>query len=210
MKSKADKNNKEIRIANIKDFTVRSAEESDDGKMILEGYAAVTERETMIGDKSWGWLETIDRHAFDEADLSDVPMKYNHENTYPILARTRNKSLTLKVDDKGLFIRAELIDTSENVDMYKRIKAGLIDKMSFAFTVPEGGEEVDRNSKPPRVRIKKIDRVWDVSVVDIPAYDDTSIYARSLERLESIPKPLENEKRASKVKDLIIMYKGEE
>lgn len=175
-------NDKEIRLANISNFNIelRADENNENGKMIIEGYAAVFESETLIGDETWGFYERIEKGAFDGANMKDVPLKYNHSDSVPILARTRNKSLELTVDDKGLFIHAELLDTQDSVDMYKRIKAGLIDKMSFAFTVAKDSEEWTKD-EPLRRSIKKFDRIFDVSVVDTPAYEDTSIYARSLE-----------------------------
>lgn len=174
---------KEIRIANLADFKIEQREdEQHNSKMIIEGYAAVFGSETLIGSEDWGFYESIDKRAFDGADMRDVPLKYNHSDAVPILARTRNKSLTLKVDDRGLFIHAELLDTQENVDMYKRIKAGLIDKMSFAFTVKT--EDV-RKGKIPHRLITKFDRIFDVSVVDVPAYDATTVYARSLKQAEA-------------------------
>lgn len=188
------KNKKEIRLASINDFDIELREEAEkESKMIIEGYASVFDSETLIGDEEWGFYESIDRNAFDGADMRDVPLKYNHEDTVPILARTRNKSLELTVDDKGLKIRAELLDTQDGIDMYKRIKAGLIDKMSFAFTVADEAVEFNKDDKIPHRKIKKFDRIFDVSVVDTPAYEDTSIYARSLELAEAWEKPAEAE-----------------
>ena len=207
------KNNKEVRLANISDFTIqRSADEEE--KMVIEGYAAVFDSETLIGSEEYGFIESIDRSAFNGANMKDVPLKYNHSDEVPILARTRNKSLSLSVDDKGLKIRAELLDTSDSVDMYKRIKAGLIDKMSFAFTVAQ--QEVDYKSKPMKRKITKFDRIFDVSVVDLPAYEDTSIYARSLELSEDWQgvldstkgKTVDTVKRNYKIENLITQYGG--
>lgn len=182
---------KETRFLNLDNLNIelREKTEEEDGKMIIEGYAAVFDSETLIGSEDYGFYERIDRKAFDGADMKDVPLKYNHGDSYPILARTRNKSLTLKVDEKGLFIHAELLDTQANRDMYKSIKAGLIDKMSFAFTIKD--EKIDdARSKTPHRIIKKIDRLFDVSVVDLPAYDDTSVYARSIEAVKKEEKPI--------------------
>lgn len=198
------KDNKEIRLANISDFNieVRKDEQTDSNKMIIEGYAAVFDSETLIGSEDWGFYESIDKRAFEGANMKDVPLKYNHSDAVPILARTRNKSLSLSVDDKGLFIRAELLDTQDSIDMYKRIKAGLIDKMSFAFTVKQ--EDV-RKDKTPHRKIMRFDRIFDVSVVDVPAYDDTAVYARSLERvMQERNAPIS--KIDPKVKALMIMY----
>lgn len=200
---------KEIRLANIADFNVtcRDADDGNDGgEMIIEGYAAVFESETLIGGKEYGFIERIAKGAFDGCNMKDVPLKYNHSDAFPILARTRNKSLTLTVDDKGLFIRAVLLYTQDAVDMYKRIKAGLIDKMSFAFTVAD--EEIEKGKTPKRT-ITKFERLFDVSVVDTPAYDETSIYARSLDRVETWRAPLDNEQRKDySISNLIKQYKG--
>ena len=177
---------KEIRFNNIDNLKIemRAGEDGENEKMIIEGYAAVYDSETEIapGDP-WGFKEVIERGAFNGANLKDVPLKYNHDDAVPILARTRNKSLQLTADDKGLFIHAELLDTTDGVDMYKRIKAKLIDKMSFAFTVAD--EEIDTTGNIPKRTIKKFDKIFDVSVVDTPAYEDTSVYARSREIAEA-------------------------
>lgn len=203
--------NKEIRLANISNFNIElRKDENESGKMIIEGYAAVFDEEALIGDEEWGFYERIDKKAFDDANMKDVPLKYNHSDNVPILARTRNKSLELKVDDKGLFIHAELLDTQDNIDMYKRIKAGLIDKMSFAFTVKKDAEEWEKGDIPKRT-IKQVDRLFDVSVVDVPAYDGTSIYARSLEMCETFKNTAEavaHEKRDYTITNLIKQYKG--
>ena len=173
MSNKTIKNDKEMRSVEF-----RATEE--EGKMILEGYPVVFDQETLIGDEEWGWYEVIDKKALDEADLSDVPLKYNHGDAKGILARTRNGSLKLTIDNKGLKMRAELIDTTDNIDIYKCVKSGLLDKMSFAFNVKADTIEGEIGKTPKRT-ITKIGRLFDVAVVDLPAYDQTSIYARSKE-----------------------------
>lgn len=157
--------NKEVRLLDVE---LRTPEEED--KMIVEGYAI-----TFNSPATHGYTEIISDRALDNTDMSDVPLKYNHEDSHLIMARTRNKSLELKKDEKGLFIRAELIDTQSNKDIYKSIKAGLIDKMSFAFTTR--GDEYDYDTDTRT--ITDIDKLYDVSVVDMPFYDSTSVYARN-------------------------------
>ena len=190
--------NKEIRFS-----TIANGGSEDETKMILEGYAIVFDQETLIGDREHGFLEVIDKRALDGANLSDVPFKYNHTDDHLILARTRNGSLTLKADDKGLKVHAELIDTQSNRDVYKSIVAGLLDKMSFAFTVK--GQSWDRSQETPKRTITQIDRLFDVSVVDLPAYDGTSIeaFTRSLEIADAEIRALdnaENEKKATVIR----------
>lgn len=204
------RSDKEIRLANIADFSIEHRQDDDGGKMIIEGYAALYDDETLIGSEEFGFFERIEKGAFDGANMKDVPLKYNHSDAVPILARTRNKSLELRVDDKGLFIRAELLDTQDNIDMYKRIKAGLIDKMSFAFTVKQDGETWERGKTPKR-SIKQFDRIFDVSIVDMPAYEGTSIYARSIELADAFKGTVETEKgekRNYQITNLIKQYKG--
>lgn len=186
---------KEIRHININPNEFLKVERRTDGgeerdAMILEGYPITFKQETLIGDEEWGWIESIDPHALDESDMRDCCLKYNHNDTSPIMARTRNGSLVLTADDKGVHMRAELIDTQSNKDFYKMVKAGLLDKMSFAFTVDD--EEIDYNSHPMKRVIKRIGKLFDVSVVDIPAYDSTSLIARSKAMAEAKPDLLEN------------------
>src|SRR5690606_6683722 len=101
--------------------------------------------------------------------------KYNHSDHLMIMARTRNKTLELIPDDQGLLVRARLANTTAGRDLYELIRRGDVDKMSFAFTVDE-----DSYDKESRTRvIKRFKRIWDVSAVDIPAYDSTYISARS-------------------------------
>lgn len=159
---------KEIRLVEMR------AVESEE--MIVEGYATVFDSVTDLG---W-YKEVIDRNAFDEADMSDIVMKYNHEDSVLPMARTRGGTLTFEVDDHGLKIRARLVDTTVNRDIYTLIKEGILSKMSFAFTVKreEWDEETDTR------RILAFDKIFDVSVVDVPAYETTEIYARSKEEYE--------------------------
>lgn len=152
---------------------VRAAE--DEG-MTVEGYAAVFDSVTDLGYMK----EVIDRGAFDNADMSDIVMKYNHEDSFLPMARTRGGSLQFNIDDHGLKIRAKLPDTTTNKDIFTLIKEGILSKMSFAFTV--ANEEYDYETDT-RI-ILAFDKIYDVSVVDVPAYETTEIYARSKEEYE--------------------------
>lgn len=141
----------------------------------------------------YGETEVIDSHALDEADMSDVVLRYNHNDTQYTLARTRNNSLRLEIKDDGLYFDADLIDTTTNKDAYKMIKAGLLDKCSFAFNVVE-----DKYNEEEHLRtITKIGRLFDVAVVDFPFYNDTMVEARNLDnRLDYLEKAKEEHKKA--------------
>lgn len=162
---------KEVRLRELR------ATDEEFEKMSIEGYAIVFDEPTDLG-----YIEVIDSGALDNCDMSDVCLKYNHEDSTLIMARTRNKSLQLEVDDHGLKIRANLIDTQSNRDIYKSIRAGLLDKMSFAFLVSDANwDTVDGQD----IRhITGISKLFDVSVVDVPAYEQTEVYARSKEAVE--------------------------
>lgn len=162
-----EKNKKEIRLLNV-----RASEKEE---MTLEGYAVMFDKPA-----THCWTEIVDKDAFKNCDMSDVCLKYNHEDNFLLLARTRNKSLELIVDKKGLKIKAKLIDTNSNRDIYKSVQAGLLDKMSFAFTVAKDEWDYDNNTR----RILEIDKLFDVSIVDVPFYDTTEIFARTKEEYE--------------------------
>lgn len=170
------------------------AVDNADNKMIIEGYAIIFDQPATHNSGGYKFTETIKRGALDKADMKDVPCRYNHKDSWLIIARTRNKSLQLIIDEKGLKIIAELLDTQSNRDVYKAIQAGLIDKMSFAFTIADGGDTwTFKDDETIRV-VTNINRLWDVSVVDTPFYDSTSIFARSFDLLESEKKRLESRK----------------
>lgn len=175
------KNKKEIRLLDVR--------ASENEEMTIEGYAVIFD-----SPATHCWTESVDKKAFENCDMTDVCMKYNHEDNFLLLARTRNKSLELIVDEKGLKIKAKLIDTSSNRDIYKSIQAGLLDKMSFAFTVAKDEWDYETNTRT----ILEIDKLFDVSVVDIPFYDSTEIFARSKQEYETEKQKYENLKLEKK------------
>lgn len=155
----------------------------DNHEMIVEGRAITFNSPTEIFEYDGvTYYEVISERALDKTDMSDVIFKYNHLDSIPVLARTRGGSLQLIKDEKGLLVRAKLFDTSVARDLYTLIKEGAIDKMSFAFVIAANGEEYDTKTRTRT--ITNIKRLYDVSAVDIPAYDDTSISARSFFELE--------------------------
>lgn len=157
---------------------IRAVENSE--KMTIEGYAIVFDQPATHGD----FTETIAKGALDGADMDNVPLRYNHNDSVLVMARTKNGSLRLVTDDYGLKITADLIDTQTNRDLYKSIQEGLIDKMSFAFSVAEGGSRWAFTQDGTFRTVFKIAKMYDVSVVDAPFYEGTSIYARSLELMD--------------------------
>lgn len=120
------------------------------------------------------YTEEIDAHAFDECDMSDVIMNVNHEGQ--AIARTRNKTLILDLNKEGLDPEADLTKSQASRDALEAVQNGLLDKMSFAFVVAPDGDEYDANTHKRTIR--KIARLFDVSLVNFPAYEQTSVSAR--------------------------------
>lgn len=141
---------------------------------VIEGYAVVfDDPEVMFKDGATEYKEQIDAHAFDGAEIDDVILNENHEGQ--ALARTRNGSLKLEIDEKGLKVTADMSGSQKSREIYEAVKNGLYDRMSFAFTVSEDNYDADSHTRT----IQKIDRLYDVSVVNFPAYEATSVSARN-------------------------------
>lgn len=173
--------NKEVRSVQAVDF---ATEVTADNKKRLTGYAAVFDKPTLMVDINGNtYYEVIDRNAFRNTNMKKCCMRYNHESAYPVMCRVRGGSLQLAVDDYGLHFDGELFDTSANTDIYAIVSEGGIDECSFAFTIAEGGHYFDKATRTKH--ITDIAILWDVSVVDHPAYDEgTSVVARSVLRMQ--------------------------
>ena len=143
------------------------AEETEDKKMEIKGYAVV-----FNSPETYGYTEVIDKHALDDTDMSDVVLRYNHNDSFIVLARTRNGSLKLNTDDTGLMMKANLqSDITDHKNIFNAIKSELIDKQSFAFSVDEDSYDYDTDTRT----ILKIGKLYDVSVVDQPFYNATDV-----------------------------------
>lgn len=194
-------NDKNVEFRDFKLTKIETRKEEDNSEtLLLEGTPCVFDTETVLyKGKYWEFREKIDKDAFKEADMSDVIFNFNHGGR--VFARTRNKSLDLQIENDGLHMRARLKKQDRgHEELYGDIQSGLIDKMSFAFTVKEQKvEEIERSDEPNlEIRtITKIDRLYDVSAVDIPAYDTTSISARKAFNAESREREAESLRAAN-------------
>ena len=163
--------NKEVRTFNVSDIEVRN----DDGKNVVVGYGAVFNSES---NDLGGFVEYIAPGAFDGRLEDDVRFLINHDGLP--LARTTNNTLRLSVDERGLKYEADMPDTTLANDLMTLLRNGTISQSSFAFTVEEDSwENVDgRNIRT----INKVSRLYDVSSVTYPAYNEAGSFAlRSLE-----------------------------
>lgn len=157
----------------LQDFSLIPREEGSE-EYRVKGTAVVFNTPTMLYEcDGIKYFEVIDRNAFDGCDLSDVIMNYNHGGK--VVARLRNKTLTLDINERGVDIVADLSGTTAGRELYEEINGGYVDKMSFSFSVRESKYDSVTHTRT----ITKVKKLYDVSAVDIPAYNDTSISARS-------------------------------
>ena len=157
-------------------------EETPDERKVVTGYASTfNDPYTLYEDENWRFKEVVDARAFDNTDMSDVIMQYDHEGR--VFARMSNNTLTVRPDERGLLIEADLSGTELGRQLFEEIRGGYTNKMSFGFTVD--GEEMldtkDVDGKALTVRtITSVRKLYDVSAVSLPANDATSISVRNL------------------------------
>lgn len=157
-------------------------EDQAEERKVVEGYATTFDAPYVLyEDEDLVFLEQVDAKAFENADMSDVIMQYNHEGR--VFARQSNGTLEVKADDKGLFISADLGGTEIGRELFEEIRGGYTNKMSFGFKVDgEDWDEQRKDGEKDRVlrTITSISKLYDVSAVSIPANDATSISVREL------------------------------
>lgn len=152
--------------------TVEIRAKTDEKRHLLSGYAIVFNSES----ENMGFIETVDRHALDDVDLSSVFALYNHDFNN-VLGKT-SKNLSLNVDEKGLSFSLELLPSDEHI--FELVQQGIINKMSFGFIV----DKDDWQDSTHRT-IKHIKQLKEISLVPVPAYEGTDITAkRSLKMAE--------------------------
>ena len=163
---------------------IRTAEneEAPEERKVVKGYASTfNEPYTLYEDDSWRFNEVVDAKAFDNTDMSDVIMQYDHEGR--VFARISNNTLTVTPDERGLLIEADLGGTELGRQLFEEIRGGYTNKMSFGFTV-DGEDYLDTkdvDGKALTVRtITSVRKLYDVSAVSLPANDATSISVSSL------------------------------
>ena len=144
----------------------------------VEGYASTFEPYTLLTIDGVDWNERIDEHAFDDADMSDVVFRVDHEG--PVYARSSAGTIELGTDEHGLWNKADLSRTRRGRELYEDIAAGNYPQMSFAFTVAEDHIERDTNTRV----IDLIAKVFDVSPVSFPANPGTSLSVSTRARID--------------------------
>lgn len=170
---KADREFREMRIA------AADASGLQDDAKIVEGYATTFGEPYLLAkwDDVEIW-EVVDRSAFEETDMTDVIMQYDHAGR--VFARTRNNTLQTAPDEKGLHVRADLSGTEIGRALYQEISGGYTDRMSFGFTV-ERDRRVEETTEDGRTKLTRtilaVGKLYDVSAVSLPANPGTSIFS---------------------------------
>ena len=178
--------------------------------MIVDGYAATFNQPyTLWESDGYTVREQISPTAFDNTDMSDVIMQYDHEGR--VFARISNGTLELSTDNHGLHVRADLSGTEIGRQLYEEIKGGYTDKMSFGFTVDTDERIItEENNQYTVLRtITGIRKLYDVSAVSLPANNATEISARAFcegviaEAAEERRAIAERERQKAKIKLLL-------
>lgn len=155
----------------MKPLEIRT-EKEDEQNYIVEGYAMKYEPYKLYETEDGEVNEEFKREAFDESDFSDVIFLYDHQGK--VLARGSNGTLEITLDGIGMHIKADLSKSKASREMYEEIQAGLVNKMSWGFK--PGDYEFDQKTRT--IVHNKINKIYDVSAVGIPANNETMIYAR--------------------------------
>lgn len=150
---------------------------------VVRGYATTFNNEyTLYEDEDYVIREVVDPSAFDDTDMEDVILQFNHEGR--VFARISNGTLELNVDEEGLAIEADLGGTEIGRNLYEEIAGGYTNKMSMGFKVDRTADVWTREMTDGKTvevrRINRILKLYDVSAVSIPANDATSISVRTL------------------------------
>ena len=191
--------NREYRNMVLEVVSEERAEEGTDERKVVAGYASTfNEPYILYQDDDLIYEEQVDSFAFDETDMNDVIMQYDHEGR--VFARISNNTLKVQPDEKGLFIEADLGGTELGRQLYDEIRGGYTDKMSFGFIVDKD-EELRTEAEDGRVHILRtitgISKLFDVSAVSIPANNGTSISVSTRCRIDGAIEEMRAERLAA-------------
>lgn len=146
------------------------ASQNDDSIGQIAGYAIVWD----VPSTNLPFTEIISKGALNNVNLSGVLALYNHDFAN-VLGRVDAGTLKLAIDDHGLHFVLNIPDTTLGHDVYTNIKNGNLKGLSFRFTIADGGEQWKQISGKPTRVISKIATMREISLVSVPAYDDTSV-----------------------------------
>lgn len=197
------KNLREYRTMVLRAMDPDGAEVENEEKRVT-GYASTFNEPYVLYEDDWIiFREQVAPEAFDNTDMSDVIMQYDHAGR--VFARISNGTLDVTTDERGLLINADLGGTELGRQLYDEISGGYTDKMSFGFTV-EQDEELRTKAEDGRADILRtitgIAKLYDVSAVSIPANDGTSIGVSTRSRIDGAIEEVRAERLAAEQMEL--------
>ena len=173
MKQKMTNKDMNVRSLPIEQNQLRAVK-NQDGTTTVSGTAIVFNQPS----QPIPFIEYISRDALDDVDFSKTLLLYAHDYN-KILARADSGTLTTKIDDSGLHFTAKLPDTTLANDVREDINAGNLKGCSFGFTIADGGDRYDTDSKGQTIHyVDKIASVSELTITPIPAYNQTSVQVR--------------------------------
>lgn len=180
---------------------------ADEDSYMVEGYASTFAPYVVMRIDDVDYSEKIEPTAFDEADLSDVVLRVDHEGR--VYARTSAGTLEVWHDEHGLAQRADLSRTQAARELFADIKAGNYPKMSFAFTVGEDSYDKKTHTRT----ITRIAKVFDVSPVSFPANPGTELSVSTRDYFDGViemekAERLDAERREKQIKRIRILAEG--
>lgn len=186
---------------------LRIERDGEEPSFIVEGYASTFQPYVLMTRDGVDYSERIEPTAFDDADMSDVVFRVDHEG--PVYARTSAGSVEVWIDEHGLAQRTDLSRTQRSRELFADIEAGNYPQMSFAFTVAE-----DHYDKATHTRvIDRIAKVFDVSPVVFPANPTTSLGVATRDYFDGViemekAERLERERRERQKQKIRILAEG--
>lgn len=180
--------------------------QAEEKRYTVEGYASTFEPYVLFEQDGVKYSERIEPTAFDDADMTDVVFRIDHEGA--VYARTSAGTVNLWVDEHGLGQRTDLSKTQRAREIFSEIEAGNYPKMSFAFRVADDGDEYDKETHT-RI-VKRIAKVFDVSPVSFPANPTTELSVSTRDYFNGVietekAERLEREKREIQKKKIKIL-----
>lgn len=172
---------------------------------VVSGYASTFDQPYLLWEDADAQVwETVSRDAFNDTDMEDVIMQYDHAGR--VFARKSNGTLTVEPDEQGLLIRADLGGTTIGRQLYEEIRGGYTSKMSFGFTVPDDGsrwedEPLEDGRRKVTRTILRIGKLYDVSAVSLPANPNTAISARTKDLIDGEIARIAEERRKSEAEE---------
>lgn len=185
------------RMALVRDS--RFSTRAEDGNLYIEGYFAVFGSEYRMWENA---IETIDEGAFDNTLNDDIRALANHDTTL-VLGRTTVGTLALRVDKIGLWGSITINQADQDaMNLYERVRRGDVSQCSFGFDILDQSAEIMENG----TTVWKLNKVklYEVSVVTFPAYEDTSVQARKRDY-----EKMQNQKKEQWREAMRLRLKGE-